>query len=52
MKKLIMMFILLISGISFSGADTCKWIKNPDIYVTKEIELINHSQLKETFIVM
>lgn len=51
MKKLIIILALLVSGISFSStnADTkknmCKWIKNPNIYVSKEIELISHSQL-------
>ena len=45
---------MLVSGISFSNTNVsatknksmCKWIKNPNIYVSKEIELINHSQLK------
>ena len=46
MKRLVLILVLLISGISFSDTEMCKWIKNPDIYVTKEIELINHSQLK------
>ena len=44
MKKLIMLLLLLVSGISFS--DTCKWIKKPNIFVTKEIELIKKSNLK------
>ncbi|ERK50550.1 hypothetical protein [Leptotrichia sp. oral taxon 879] len=44
MKKIIILLVLLVTGISFS--DTCKWIKNPNIYVTKEIELINKSHLK------
>ena len=44
MKKLIMLLVLLVSGISFS--DTCKWIKKPNIFVTKEIELIKKSNLK------
>ena len=54
MKKLIVLLALLVSGISFSNTNTnvskskslCKWIKNPNIYVSKEIDLINHSQLK------
>ena len=37
------MLVLLVTGISFS--DTCKWIKNPNVYVLKEIELINKSRL-------
>ena len=53
-KKLIVLLALLVSGISFSNTNTnvskskslCKWIKNPNIYVSKEIDLINHSQLK------
>ena len=43
MKKLIILIILLVSGISFSK--TCNWIKDPNIYVTKEIELIGRSRL-------
>ena len=54
MKKSILILALLVSGISFSNTNVsatknksmCKWIKNPNIYVSKEIELINHSQLK------
>ena len=46
MKRLVLILVLLISGISFSDTEMCKWIKNPDIYVTKEIELIDRSQLK------
>ena len=52
MKKLIVLLALLVSGISFSNTNAskskslCKWIKNPNIYVSKEIDLINHSQLK------
>ena len=37
MKKLIIILVLLVSGISFSNINTCKWIKNPNIYVSKEI---------------
>ena len=43
MKKIIILLVLLVTGISFS--DTCKWIKNPNVYVLKEIELINKSRL-------
>ena len=43
MKKLIILLILLVSNISFSK--TCNWIKEPNIYVTKEIELIGRSRL-------
>ena len=46
MKKLIIILFLLVSGISFSNINTCKWIKNPNIYVSKEIELISRSRLK------
>ena len=46
MKKLIIILVLLVSGISFSNINTCKWIKNPNIYVSKEIELISRSRLK------
>ncbi|AMD94531.1 hypothetical protein [Leptotrichia sp. oral taxon 847] len=44
MKKLVISLALLISGLSFSG--TCHWIKNPNFYVRKEIELINKTELK------
>lgn len=43
-KKTIILLVLLVSSISFSN--TCKWIKNPNIYVSKEIELISRSRLK------
>ena len=46
MKKLIVILVLLVSGISFSNMNTCKWIKEPNIYVSKEIELISRSRLK------
>ena len=44
MKKFVFSLALLISGISFSG--TCHWIKNPNFYVKKEIDLINSTNLK------
>ena len=44
MKKFVFSLAQLISGISFSG--TCHWIKNPNFYVKKEIDLINSTNLK------
>jgi hypothetical protein len=43
MKKFVFSLAFLISGISFSG--TCHWIKNPNFYVKKEIELINTNKM-------
>ena len=43
MKKFVFSLAFLISGISFSG--TCHWIKNPNSYVKKEIELINTNKM-------
>ena len=45
MKKLVILLALLVSGISFSA--TCQWIKDSNIYVRREIELINRARLKE-----